>query len=316
MSARKTLAANVPGRRNVWIEVLKNKEIYLLALPAIAWYIVFCYMPMGGLTLAFKSFKTRLGILASPWNGTTNFESLFRDPAFFRSVGITLWINFIELLLCFPAPILLALMLNELRMRRYKKLLQTVYTFPHFLSWVIVGSIVKNLLSVDGVVNGLMAGMGLEKVSFLGNKDLFRPLIYISEIWKEAGWSSIIYLAAISGIDPQLYEVAEIDGAKPLPARGEYHPAEHFPHHCGHVDFANGRHHGWTLRPDLQPAKRRHRFFRGNAQLVHLPHYVPAHAELWLFHCCQLILLRDQHGAADEHKQGGRALWRHGPVGG
>ena len=132
---------------------------------------------MGGLTLAFKSFKTRLGILASPWNGTTNFESLFRDPAFFRSVGITLWINFIELLLCFPAPILLALMLNELRMRRYKKLLQTVYTFPHFLSWVI------------------------------------RSLIYISEIWKEAGWSSIIYLAAISGIDPQLYEVAEIDGA-------------------------------------------------------------------------------------------------------
>ena len=213
LSARKTLAANVPGRRNVWIEVLKNKEIYLLTLPAIAWYIVFCYMPMGGLTLAFKSFKTRLGILASPWNGTTNFESLFRDPAFFRSVGITLWINFIELLLCFPAPILLALMLNELRMRRYKKLLQTVYTFPHFLSWVIVGSIVKNLLSVDGVVNGLMAGMGLEKVSFLGNKDLFRPLIYISEIWKEAGWSSIIYLAAISGIDPQLYEVAEIDGA-------------------------------------------------------------------------------------------------------
>lgn len=89
-------------------------------------------------------------------------------------MGITLWINFIELLLCFPAPILLALMLNELRMRRYKKLLQTVYTFPHFLSWVIVGSIVKNLLSVDGVVNGLMAGMGLEKVSFLGNKDLFR----------------------------------------------------------------------------------------------------------------------------------------------
>ncbi|HIS85183.1 MAG TPA: sugar ABC transporter permease [Candidatus Faecivicinus avistercoris] len=173
-------------------------------------------MPMGGLTLAFKSFKANLGIWGSPWNGLTNFESLFRDPAFGRSVGVTLWINAVELVLCFPAPILLALMLNELRMGRYKKVLQTVYTFPHFLSWVIIASIVKNLLSIDGVVNGLMANLGMEKVSFLGNKNLFRPLIYITEIWKEAGWSSIIYLAAISGVDQQLYEVAEIDGASRL----------------------------------------------------------------------------------------------------
>lgn len=198
------------------MEIFKNKEIYLLALPAVIWYAVFCYMPMGGLTLAFKSFKANLGIWGSPWNGLTNFESLFRDPAFGRSVGVTLWINAVELVLCFPAPILLALMLNELRMGRYKKVLQTVYTFPHFLSWVIIASIVKNLLSIDGVVNGLMANLGMEKVSFLGNKNLFRPLIYITEIWKEAGWSSIIYLAAISGVDQQLYEVAEIDGASRL----------------------------------------------------------------------------------------------------
>ncbi len=213
MRARKTLDGQ---RRSLWVEIFKNKEIYLLALPAVIWYAVFCYMPMGGLTLAFKSFKANLGIWGSPWNGLTNFESLFRDPAFGRSVGVTLWINAVELVLCFPAPILLALMLNELRMGRYKKVLQTVYTFPHFLSWVIIASIVKNLLSIDGVVNGLMANLGMEKVSFLGNKSLFRPLIYITEIWKEAGWSSIIYLAAISGVDQQLYEVAEIDGASRL----------------------------------------------------------------------------------------------------
>lgn len=213
MRARKTLDGQ---RRSLWVEIFKNKEIYLLALPAVIWYAVFCYMPMGGLTLAFKSFKANLGIWGSPWNGLTNFESLFRDPAFGRSVGVTLWINVVELVLCFPAPILLALMLNELRMGRYKKVLQTVYTFPHFLSWVIIASIVKNLLSIDGVVNGLMANLGMEKVSFLGNKNLFRTLIYITEIWKEAGWSSIIYLAAISGVDQQLYEVAEIDGASRL----------------------------------------------------------------------------------------------------
>ena len=204
MRARKTLDGQ---RRSLWVEIFKNKEIYLLALPAVIWYAVFCYMPMGGLTLAFKSFKANLGIWGSPWNGLTNFESLFRDPAFGRSVGVTLWINAVELVLCFPAPILLALMLNELRMGRYKKVLQTVYTFPHFLSWVIIASIVKNLLSIDGVVNGLMANLGMEKVSFLGNKNLFRPLIYITEIWKEAG---------ISGVDQQLYEVAEIDGTSRL----------------------------------------------------------------------------------------------------
>ena len=190
-------------KRNLWKEIFKNKEIYLLALPAVIWYIVFSYMPMGGLTLAFKSFKAKLGIWGSPWVGWTHFESLFQDPAFARSVGITLWINLVELLLCFPAPILLALMLNELRLGRYKKILQTVFTFPHFLSWVIIGSIVKNLFSIDGVINGLMAGLGMDKVSFLGNKDFFRPLLYCSEIWKEAGWSSIIYLAAISGVDPE-----------------------------------------------------------------------------------------------------------------
>lgn len=206
-------ALSARPKRQLWAEILQNKEIYLLALPAVIWYVVFCYGPMGGLTLAFKSFKAKLGIWGSPWVGMKNFESLFRDSSFFNAVGITLWINVVELLLCFPMPILIAIMLNELRMGRYKKILQTVFTFPHFLSWVIVGSIIKNLLSVDGVLNGILANLGMQQVVFLGDRELFRPLLYITEVWKEAGWSSIIYLAAISGIEQQQYEAAEIDGA-------------------------------------------------------------------------------------------------------
>lgn len=206
-------ALSARPKRQLWTEILQNKEIYLLALPAVIWYLVFCYGPMGGLALAFKSFKAKLGIWGSPWVGMKNFESLFRDSSFFNAVGITLWINVVELLLCFPMPILIAIMLNELRLGKYKKILQTIFTFPHFLSWVIVGSIIKNLLSVDGVFNGILANLGMEQVVFLGDRDLFRPLLYITEIWKEAGWSSIIYLAAISGIEQQQYEAAEIDGA-------------------------------------------------------------------------------------------------------
>ncbi len=213
---KKNAAAPAVARakpRRLWAEILQNKEIYLLALPAVIWYLVFCYGPMGGLTLAFKSFKAKLGIWGSPWVGMKNFESLFRDSSFFNAVGITLWINVVELLLCFPMPILIAVMLNELRLGRYKKILQTIFTFPHFLSWVIVGSIIKNLLSVDGVLNGILGNLGMQQIVFLGDRELFRPLLYITEIWKEAGWSSIIYLAAISGIEQQQYEAAEIDGA-------------------------------------------------------------------------------------------------------
>ncbi len=211
-------ATNVRARRkkSIWIEVWKKKEFYLLALPAIIWYIVFCYFPMGGLSLAFKSYKPKLGIWGSPWVGWDHFALLVKDPAFFNSIKMTLWINIVELVLCFPLPVLLAVVFNELRMKRYKRVLQTVFTFPHFLSWVIVASLMKNFLSMEGVVNGLLASLGMESYSFLGDKDIFRPILYISLIWKEVGWDSIIYLAAITGIDPQQYESAEIDGATRL----------------------------------------------------------------------------------------------------
>lgn len=200
-------------RNPLWKRILQNKEIYFLILPAVIWYIVICYRPLGGLALAFKTYKGRLGIWGSPWCGLKNFDLLFDSPEFFNSVKMTLWINIVELLICFPAPIILALMLNELRMGKYKKILQPIFTFPNFLSWVVVGSIIKNLLSVDGVVNGMLYQLGLSKVSFLATPEFFRPILYISTIWKGIGWSSIMYLAAISGIDQQQYEAAEIEGA-------------------------------------------------------------------------------------------------------
>lgn len=196
------------GRR-IW----KNRAIYGLMLPGLVWLVIFAYGPMSGLLLAFKTYSAKGGIWGSPWCGLDNFRYVFRDAAFFRSVFTTLKINIGRLLIQFPAPILLALLLNECVLKRYKKLAQTIFTFPHFLSWVIVASLVTNTLSMDGLINNLLAALGLEKVNFLGNSRLFVPILYITENWKSAGWSAIIYLAALSGIDMDQYEAAKLDGA-------------------------------------------------------------------------------------------------------
>ena len=195
--------------RKIW----KNRAIYGLMLPGLVWLVIFAYGPMSGLLLAFKTYSAKGGIWGSPWCGLENFRYVFRDAAFFRSVFTTLKINIGRLLIQFPAPILLALLLNERVLKRYKKLAQTIFTFPHFLSWVIVASLVTNTLSMDGLINNLLAALGLEKVNFLGSSRLFVPILYITENWKSAGWSAIIYLAALSGIDVDQYEAAKLDGA-------------------------------------------------------------------------------------------------------
>jgi putative aldouronate transport system permease protein len=187
--------------------------IYTLLIPGIIFYIVFSYIPLSGLTLAFKQFRANLGIWGSPWTGFQNFEYVFRDRAFWQSIQKTIYINLGRLVFQFPAPIILALLFNELRMRRYKRVLQTIYTFPHFFSWIIVGSIITNTLAINGLVNQIIQAAGGTPVSFLGSRGLFVPLLYITDIWKAAGYGSIIYLASISGIDVQQYEAAEIDGA-------------------------------------------------------------------------------------------------------
>lgn len=201
------------GARRLGAEIYKHRMVYTLILPGLIWYLLFAYGPMGGLSLAFKTYRANLGIWQSPWVGMQNYRYVFRDAAFWRAVWRTLYINMGRLLFEFPMPVLLSLMLNELRVGRYKKILQTVFTFPHFLSWIIVSSVLINFLSAEGLVNSLSKNLGGEAFNFLGNTAIFQPMLYVTAIWKGAGWSAIIYLAAISGIDIDQYEAAEIDGA-------------------------------------------------------------------------------------------------------
>lgn len=197
--------------------ILKNKEKYLLVLPGMIWYVIFAYIPIYGLTLAFKRFVARDGIFGSPWIGLTNFENVFKDPAFVESIYTTLRINAGRLIFVFPFPIILALIINEVRLGRSKKILQSVFTFPHFLSWVIVSSVMINILGQNGLLNSLFDVLfGAVPIRFLGTPSYFQPLVYLTDMWKSAGWSAIIYMAAISGIDAEQYEAAEIDGSSRL----------------------------------------------------------------------------------------------------
>lgn len=213
MTNLKPGAAKSPLLRSKLRDICSHWQIYLIILLPLAWYFTFAYMPMAGLQLAFKKYMPRRGIWGSPFTGLTNFKNVFVDPAFMRSIGRTLSINLLRLVFVFPFPIMLALLLNELGGKRYKRVLQTIMTFPNFLSWVIVSSILTTVLSADGLVNSLLRAIGLSSVNFLGSESLFQPMLYITDIWKSSGWSMIVYLAAISGIDQDQYEAAELDGA-------------------------------------------------------------------------------------------------------
>lgn len=195
--------------RGIW----RYRQIYIILALPVAWYIVFAYVPLGGLCLAFKDYKANLGIWGSPWNGLQNYSYVFRDADFFKSIWRTLSINLGRLIFVFPFPVVFAIMLNEIRFPRGRKFLQTVMTFPNFLSWVIVSSILVNILSFDGMINGLLGLFGIDTVNFLGDEKLFQPLLYMTDVWKSSGWNTIIYLAAITGIDQSQYEAAEVDGA-------------------------------------------------------------------------------------------------------
>jgi len=202
-----------PQKRSVWARIWKDRWIYLIMLPGIAFFILFRYVPIYGIQLAFKRFDVAAGITASPWIGFENFKRLFIDQEFFFALRNTIIISYMQLVFFFPFPIILAILLNEVMQRRVKRVLQTVYTFPHFLSWVIVAGIMMNFLANDGAVNGLLSLLGADKVSFLTSKSLFRFILMFTLNWKNAGWSTILYLAAITSIDPSLYDAATIDGA-------------------------------------------------------------------------------------------------------
>lgn len=200
-------------KRKLGKELWRSRYLYLLLLPSIAMVAVFNYAPLYGLTLAFKKFNAGLGIMGSPWVGLDVFKKVVTDSYFWYVFWNTIKISLLYITFTFPMPILVALFFNELRSSKLQKTLQTVYTFPHFLSWIILSGIFINFLDINGPFNAVLSALGMEKVLFLGEKELFIPILLITSIWKGAGWGSIVYLAAIAGIDAELYEAAELDGA-------------------------------------------------------------------------------------------------------
>ncbi|MGM7720760.1 ABC transporter permease [Metabacillus sp. Hm71] len=204
-------------RKELIRRIKKNKWIYFMLLPGILYFIIYKYVPMYGLIIAFQDYKPYLGISGSEWVGFEHFERLFSEPDFWMIFGNTLILFALNLILFFPIPIILALMLNEVRFMAFKRTVQTLIYIPHFMSWVIIVSIGYVMLTLDGgIVNGLLTAVGFEKINFLLNPDWFRPMYITQVIWREAGWGTIIYLAAIAAIDPQLYEAARMDGANRL----------------------------------------------------------------------------------------------------
>lgn len=198
---------------------LNSRFLMLMIIPAIIFYAVFNYVPMYGVLLSFSRYSPRLGLMGSifqNWIGFQNFEFIFNFPDFWNAFKNTLIIGSIKVVISFISAVTVALLINEIRMRFFKKGVQIIVTFPHFLSWVVVASLFKMLFDETGSINHMLEMAGMSKVLFFGNPKLFLTLIFSSDIWKEAGWSSIIYIATMAGISPDLYEAADIDGASRL----------------------------------------------------------------------------------------------------
>ncbi|MCM3782640.1 ABC transporter permease subunit [Neobacillus mesonae] len=195
----------------------KNWELYLLFLPVIAYFIIFHYIPMYGVQIAFKDFIANKGISGSPWVGFEHFERFFDSFYFWRIISNTLGIGIYELIVGFPIPIILALMIHELRTGKFRKFVQTVTYMPHFLSTIVMVGIIMMFLSpVSGLVNVVISLFGGEPISFMTEPGWFKSIYVWSGVWQTMGWSSIIYIAALAGIDPQLHEAARVDGASRL----------------------------------------------------------------------------------------------------
>jgi len=200
--------------RQLRVDVRKDWDLYLLLIPGIILVLLFKYTPMYGIIIAFKDFNIFKGMAESPWVGFKNFEKLFASPDFMRVFSNTLIISLMKIVCLFPLPIVVALLMNELKAVFFKRSIQTVVYLPHFLSWVIVSGLFIDILSTNGgMVNKIITSFGFDPVPFFMDNGIFRWVLIVSAGWKETGWSTIIYLAAITMIDPSLYEAAKIDGA-------------------------------------------------------------------------------------------------------
>ncbi|OCT15470.1 sugar ABC transporter permease [Paenibacillus pectinilyticus] len=197
----------------MWTDIRRNKLLYVMLVPILLYYVIFHYVPMYGAIIAFKDFSPRLGIWGSQWVGFDHFQQFFTGPYFWRTIKNTILISFYQLLFGFPAPIVLALLLNELKHALFKRTVQTVTYMPHFISLIVICGILKDFTSSEGVINDIIAFFGGERSTFLLEPSLFRTVYVSSGIWQNIGWGTIIFLAALTGIDQEQYEAAKIDGA-------------------------------------------------------------------------------------------------------
>ena len=202
---------NQVKRLNYWRE---NYDLYVMLIPALAFYFIFRYIPIYGIVLAFKDYKFNLGIMGSPWIGFEVFKDVFNSKMFWRAFGNTLWLNLLSLVVGFPLPIVFALILNEVRITGFKRVAQSISYLPHFISWVILYGIILALTAKNtGIFNSLLVFLEKDQINFLTNRSWWLFIFVGSSMWKETGWQAILYMSALTAIDPGLYEAAAIDGA-------------------------------------------------------------------------------------------------------
>lgn len=194
-------------------EFRKNKYLIIMILPVVLYYLVFHYVPMYGAIIAFKNYRIAEGIIHSPWVGFDHFISFFKSYYFWRLLKNTLLLNAYTLLFSFPAPIIFALLINEIVSAKFKKIVQTITYLPHFISLIVICGMITQFLARDGVVTDFLVWLGMDRQVLLAHPQYFRTIYIVSDIWQGVGWGSIIYLAAITGINPELYEASRIDGA-------------------------------------------------------------------------------------------------------
>ncbi len=199
-------------------KIIRQRSLLLMLLPGILFMIIFNYIPMYGVTIAFRDYKITRPVNSAEWIGFANFIEFFGDKNFWATMQNTLGISILKLLICFPLPILFAILLNELTMPIFKKSVQTISYLPHFLSWVVLGGILTTWLGDGGMINEVLIKMGIikESITFLAEPKYFWGITVVSDLWKELGWSAIIYLAAIAGISQDMYEAATVDGANKI----------------------------------------------------------------------------------------------------
>lgn len=199
-------------RNNLGKDIKKHKLIYVMAIPVVLYYLIFCYAPMGGLVMAFQNFKITKGFFRSDFVGFDNFVKFFKNFSFWDLMRNTFMLNVYDLIFCFPVPIVIALLLNELQSRKFKGTIQTMIYMPNFISVVILCGLVLDFCSREGVINDILVLFGVEPANWMLKASLFKPIFIITNIWQLAGWTSIVYMAALSNINTELYDAAYVDG--------------------------------------------------------------------------------------------------------